>query len=216
MSWIEPTWRNGRWLVGRPGDGARARPPSATVGIIVRVGPSWLAVVSRPSSLPSRGHSTSSARSARNISRACSSSAPSAESSSGECWRIRLDWYSSSEALVLLALGDVGAVGQEHRDQRHDQQDQQRGLDPQIATASSARLVFATATRLAELDHLERASGTAGRRPTARCASRWSASSARRRAPSPANAATHAWRPGSATGPRSRVEHGHRGGPRRT
>ena len=53
--------------------------------------------VSRPSStVSSRGHSSTSARSARNISRACSSRAASAESSSGECWRIRLDWYSSS------------------------------------------------------------------------------------------------------------------------
>ena len=82
------SWATRRWRRSASARGA---------GIIIRGARSCSQTVSKPSETDSsRGHSRTSARSARNISRACSSRAASAESSSGECCRIRLDWYSSS------------------------------------------------------------------------------------------------------------------------
>ena len=64
---------------------------SQATGTITSGGAPWWEVVRSAPTAPWAWRTTS-ATSARNMSRAWSSSATSAESSSGECCRIRLDW----------------------------------------------------------------------------------------------------------------------------
>ena len=139
---------------GRSGDGARGRrhrprAPSPSGA------PSWLAVVSRPVVAAVAGPQEElGALGAEHLAGMLEQCAEGGV----ELRRVLEDparLVEQLQALVLLALGDVRAIGEEHRDDGHDEQGQQRGLHPQDRDREQREAGVGDRHELPELDHLD-------------------------------------------------------------